>query len=133
MFKRSIVFTILCLGIIACSKQKDDKKADMYEASEVSQMMREMVEFSKECKTALEKGEKAPEIPSQFWGLKEATATRGEHKEAAFQGMSEPYLNALKGIERGDSQQYYYRKSIDACKTCHSVYCGGPMSIINQL
>ena len=128
-----IVFAIISLSIIACWQNKKSEKADMYEASELAQLMRDMVVFSEGAKAKLAAGEKIESIPAQIWGLKNAKATRDEHLETAFQDLTNPYLEALKGIERGDSQQYYYTQSIQACKSCHGVYCGGPLNKINQL
>ena len=105
----------------------------MYHPSELSQMMRDMVSWSKETKRLLSKGEIIDGVPQTFYDLADQKATRDEHMEAAFQGMVPEYLEALKGIDRKDSQQYYYDASIQACKTCHSVYCGGPLSVIDQL
>ena len=105
----------------------------MYHPSELSQMMRDMVSWSKETKRLLSKGEIIDDVPQSFYDLANQKATRDEHKEAAFQGMVPEYLETLKGIDRKDSQQYYYDASIQACKTCHSVYCGGPLSVIDQL
>lgn len=128
-----IILAILSITIVACSQNNKNEKADMYEASELAELMREMVVFSESAKAKLAAGEKIDSIPSHFWGLKEAKGTRDEHLEKAFQDLTYPYLEALKGIERGDSQQFYYTQSIQACKSCHGVYCGGPLNKINQL
>ena len=128
------LFGIVALLIIGgCSKPAKQEKAEMYEASELSATMRVMVDFSKAAKQSIANGEAIDSIPSVIWDMATAHGTRDEHLESDFQALSKPYLEALKGIERGDSQSYYYYKSIDACKSCHSVYCGGPMAIINQL
>ena len=125
---------VIVSGIFACSKQnKSSEAADMYHPSELSQMMRDMVSWSKETKRLLSKGEIIDDVPQIFYDLANQKATRDEHKEAAFQGMVPEYLDALKGIDRKDSQQDYYDASIQACVTCHSVYCGGPLSLIYQL
>ena len=125
---------LIVSGIVACSKQNQSSEAaDMYHPSELSQMMRDMVSWSKETKRLLSKGEIIDDVPQSFYDLANQKATRDEHKEAAFQGMVPEYLEALKGIDRKDSQQYYYDASIQACKTCHSIYCGGPLSVIDQL
>ena len=130
-----LITTLLIVsGIFACTKQNQSSdSAEMYEPSELSQMMRDMVTWSKETKRLLLKGEVINDVPKQFYELASQKATRDEHKDVAFQGMVPEYLEALKGIDRKDSQQYYYDASIQACKTCHAVYCGGPLSIINQL
>ena len=131
---KSTIIILIVTGIVACSKQNQSSEAaDMYHPSELSQMMRDMVSWSKETKRLLSKGEIIDDVPQSFYDLANQKATRDEHKEAAFQGMVPEYLEALKGIDRKDSQQYYYDASIQSCKTCHSVYCGGPLSVIDQL
>ena len=126
---KHMIITVLTLVIWACSNQS----ADMYEASDLSLMMREMVDWSKEAKQKLDRGERIHEVPAHFFQLARQKSTRNEHEEEAFQAMVPSYLDALKGIERKDSQEFYYNASIQACKNCHHIYCGGPMSIIEQL
>jgi hypothetical protein len=128
--KKALVIVAIVLGMVAC---KQPKKAEMYEASELAGLMREMVEYSKGVKAHIESNAVQPEIPEQFWKLGEAKATRDEQLETEFQHMVPAYLEALKGIQRGDSTKHFYVKSIQACKSCHSVYCGGPMSVIKTL
>ena len=113
--------------ILACGNSPE-----MYEASNLSEMMRDMVNFSKEAKDSLKSDYKIS-VPSQFYDLASQEATRDEHKDELFQSMSKSYINALKGIERGDSQVYYYNQSIAACKSCHNSYCGGPLVVIDKL
>ncbi len=130
-----IMFIIIASATISCGQfnKNTSEQADMYEASELSTMMREMVTWSKEAKAILAIGDTITHIPQSFYDLAIQTATRGEHEEAAFLGMLPAYTDALKGIERLDSQQYFYNASIQACETCHAVYCGGPLDVINQL
>ncbi len=128
-----IVFAFIALSIFACSQNSSSEKADMYEASERSNMMREWVVWSKEAKATLAAGDTIENAPQSFYDLAIQTATRGEHDEAAYKGMVPLYINALQGIERRDSQQYFYTASIQACKSCHGVYCGGPLDVIGQL
>ena len=128
-----IVFACIALSIFACSQKNSSEKADMYEASELSTMMRDMVVWSRSAKATLAAGDTIENVPPSFYDLATQTATRGEHDEAAFLGMVPLYTDALKGIERRDSQQYYYDASIHACKSCHGVYCGGPLDVIGQL
>jgi cytochrome c553 len=128
-----IIFTFIALSLFACNQTNSTEKADMYEASELSAMMREMVVWSKSAKATLAAGDTIQEVPQSFYDLAKQKATRGEHDEAAFQAMVPAYTDALRGIERQDSQQYYYTASIQACRSCHGVYCGGPLDVIDQL
>lgn len=127
------IILVLSIVTVACGQTNTNQKADMYEASDLSAMMREMVIFSKEAKATLAAGDTIHEVPKHFYDLATQTATRDEHLEGAFLAMVPAYIQALKGIERRDSQQYYYDASILACKSCHGVYCGGPLDVINQL
>ena len=128
-----LIALTIAITAIACGQSNSNEKADMYEASELSAMMREMVVWSKEAKATLAAGDTIESIPQSFYDLAKQTATRGEHDEAAYKGMVPLYTDALRGIERRDSQQYFYDASIQACKSCHAVYCGGPLDVIKQL
>lgn len=128
-----VIALTIAITAIACGQSNSNDKADMYEASELSAMMREMVIWSKSAKATLAAGDTITSVPQSFYDLAKQIATRGEHDEAAFKAMVPAYTNALRGIERADSQQYYYDASIQACKSCHGVYCGGPLAVIEQL
>ena len=127
------VLIFISLGVFACTQSTKSEKAEMYEYSELASLMRDMVAFSEDAKVKLLNGDSITSIPSAIWELKKAKGTRDEHLESTFQSLTNPYLNALKGIERGDSQLYYYNQSIQACKSCHSSYCGGPLVVIDKL
>ena len=126
------VYIILALSalIYACGQNND---ADMYEASEMAELMREMVDFSKETRQKLMDGDSAITVPAAFYEMKAMQATRDEQKDQEFQAMADVYLQTLKGLESGQATAEYYQASIKACQTCHSTYCGGPLEIINQL
>ena len=130
--KKFLVLSLILSLVWACGQQNAQEEAEMYDPSPLSQMMRTMEQFSEGAKLAIIRGESI-EVPQEIYGFPSLEATRGEHKEDLFQGMTGPYLNALKGIERGDSQAYYYQASIQACKNCHSYYCAGPLAAIKQL
>ena len=67
--KLSIIL-ILVLGIFACTKQNQNTEtADMYHPSELSQMMRDMVLWSKETKNLLSKGEVIDDVPKNIEDL----------------------------------------------------------------
>ncbi len=128
-----IIALFLLTLVFACNEGSNNQKADMYNASELASLMRDMVTFSDSARVSLLSGKSIESIPENLWGLKTAKGTRDEHEEDLFQSLTDPYLNALKGIERGDSQMYYYNKSIEACVGCHNNYCGGPLVVINKL
>jgi hypothetical protein len=123
-----IITALLAITIFSCSQN-----AEMYDPSELSVVMRDMEDFSKDARKKLLNGEKIDSIPSQIWDIRHKVSSKGQHEEETYQSLTYPYLAALQGIERGDSQMYFYNASIDACRTCHNSYCGGPLVVINQL
>lgn len=129
--KKLIIIVFAIVFILACSNT-DQHKADMYEASPLAAMMRKMVDFSEKAKINLAQNQKI-KVPKELYSMPYLQATRNESEESVFQEMAKDYIAALEGIEREDSQAYYYSASIKACKNCHSVYCGGPMAVINTL
>ncbi|MBR9861107.1 hypothetical protein GYB22_10255 [bacterium] len=140
--KKAFVFIVIfsaisimysCSSRDAAKSNSEETEPEMYEASEMSLLMRDMVEFSKAAKSALEQGKEIGSVPAHFYDLKKKKATRDEQEDEAFQAMADQYLKSLKGIDRGDSSAYYYNLSISNCKTCHSSYCGGPMAVISKL
>ncbi len=130
---KKYLVTLLLLGfVLACGQQNSKGEAEMYDPSPLSQMMRTMQIFSEKAKLSIIRGDSLS-VPQEIYGFPSLEATRGESEEDLFQAMTAPYLDALKGIERGDSQRYYYSASIKACKNCHSYYCAGPLAAIQQL
>ena len=75
-----LIVSILALTVFACSQNNN---ADMYEASELSSMMREMVVWSKASKAILAKGDTIESVPQSFYDLAKQHATRDEHEETA--------------------------------------------------
>ena len=130
--KTIILYSLIMVAVWACAQGNSNENAEMYEPSPLSLKMRDMERFSEEAKYNL-LHKTAIEVPKGLYDFPHQTATRDEHKEAKFQSLAVPYLNALRGIERGDSQLYYYQASIKACKSCHSQYCAGPLAAIKQL
>lgn len=126
-----ILFVAIGLGVFGCS-QSTKNKPEMYEASELAELMREMVKWSKSAKIKLANSEKI-EVPDEFFALPQKKGTRNEHLEETFQSHATVYVQQLKQIQQSDSQAYYYNKSIDACRSCHQSYCGGPLVVIDQL
>ena len=121
----------LLLFFLACNQQSND--AEMYEASELSLAMRHMVKFSEQSRQILRDSGHIDSIPQEFFDLASLQATRNEQNDDAFKTMAKVYAAQLKGIQRGDSQAYFYDQSIKACKSCHSTYCSGPLAIISKL
>jgi hypothetical protein len=128
-----LVFLCFCLFGCAWFQSDTEQEPELHDPSEMSLLMRKMVEYSKQAKQNLANGKALDSIPSRFYDLLTLKASRNEQKEVPFQNMAIYYLAQLRGLERADSQEYFYRESINACKSCHSTYCNGPMLIIEKL
>jgi excinuclease UvrABC ATPase subunit len=126
-----LFFGILLL-IFACQSNKNSEEPDLYEASPMAAMMRDMVEWSKDAKSKLSDSISI-KVPDAFFELKNQAGTRDEHQDKNFQALAEMYVSHLKKINEGENQVYYYNQSIQACKSCHNNFCGGPLVVIEQL
>jgi hypothetical protein len=128
--KKLVILITLSAFIFGCAQQSD---SEMYEASEMASLMRDFVEFSKDAKKRIAAGDQL-EVPQAFYSLKSKQATRNEQDDQEFQQMADLFLVQLKALDGADSTAAQaYHSTIDACVTCHSTYCGGPLEIINKL
>lgn len=121
------------IAIFSCNNpQKNANAPDMYEVSPMSELMREMVIWSKDAKQKLQ--DSLPiVVPEKFFELAKKEGTRDEHLDQNFQDLAKVYLAQLQKIKGGKNQAYFYNESINACKSCHNNFCGGPLVVIDQL
>ena len=123
-----VLLFALMLSLLACT----NKGPDMYEASPLAQLMRDMVEFNKSARLDALEG-RTIDIPDAFYSIREKQATRDEQKDDAFQSMAALFLARMKDVDGNAEPAEAYHRMINACIHCHNTYCGGPLEIINQL
>ena len=116
---------------------QESKEPDMYEASELAALMRNMYDRNLELGKQINEGNLPESFPEDFYTIHTAEATPGMvHDTAFFKTMSEQYLLNMNKITEAENQReakIAYNDMIMTCAGCHQVYCQGPLPTIRKM
>ena len=103
--------------------------------SELAILMRKMMLRSESLKEMVKKGTLPKEFPEEFIKIHTAQPTDSETKKASFDGFATNYLSNMKILFASPIEERIknYNAVINACVTCHSEHCPGPLKVINKL
>ncbi len=109
--------------------------ANMYKASELAQLMRNMYDSNMEMKKQIMEGKLPESFPEDFAKIHSAVATDPTVKTDAFHGMADYFVENMKAIEEADSTQIIssFNNMVNTCVSCHQMYCKGPIPKIKKL
>ena len=135
-----IVYSLLALLLFASCKTEVKKvevkeKLIMYQASEMTELMRGIYEYTKLSKQKIENNQDLFRYPEEFKKISTAKLTDPSERDAEFDSLAVIFLENQKGAYafKGDLVKYSYNKSINACITCHKTRCTGPLPKIRKL
>ena len=131
---------IVFLGLLSC-KNNDEKpkvaNADlqMYEASEMTVLMRRMYEVNKVVKNQIINKDSLLPFPNEFKNIHTAVLTDPSERDDEFNILAKTFIDLQKETlsNNSDSIIYNYNKSIKTCITCHETRCTGPIPKIRKL
>ncbi len=119
------------------SSEKKDKPLEFYKASELAMLMRQMEAQSNIWKNELEIDTFNFSNNITFENIKTAKETKGMIQDkAVYLEYADNYLQTiaeLKAAKTLKNKKSIYNSSIDACISCHKVYCQGPIELIKKL
>lgn len=119
------------------AKSEEPKELEMYEASELALLMRQMYEDNLALKTRIENGEIPESFPEDFYNIHTAIASKGMVSDTnTFNAIAQQYLVNMKKItEATDAKQakVAYNEMVLTCATCHQIYCQGPLPKIRKM
>jgi len=144
---KNIILTLFAVILVvgACNQntaetvEKEEvapaKKSNIYEASELAQLMRDLHAKSVDWKTEIESGSEITPIPEWAKNIKTAEATDPNDLNDTFYAMATAYLASLQDFENADkaSMKQYFNNTISNCVNCHQVFCQGPIPKIKKL
>jgi len=140
MKKLSITFILLLLVIIACkntSSPNEEKEAlKMYQYKPLALLMLDMHDENAMWKEAILADSFDIEYPDKFNGIYTLEATDSTVRTEEFEKLADTYLqsvNDLVNTKKNKKQIKRFNASIDACISCHAVYCQGPIDKISKL
>ncbi|PID69737.1 MAG: hypothetical protein CR989_00050 [Flavobacteriales bacterium] len=107
----------------------------MYEPSEMALLMRQMYEYNKLVKQQIIAGDSLADYPEDFKKIHTAVLTNPEEKDAEYDSLANVFLTFQNKAfnTKKDSVVYYFNKSVNACVTCHTTRCTGPIPKIKRL
>lgn len=147
IFKKNIFFTLLAVLLVAmaCNQNTAEtvepeavapaKKSNIYQPSELAQLMRDLHAASADWKTEIETGGEITPIPEWAKNIKSAEATDPNDLNDTFFAMATAYLASLNDFENADKESVkkYFNNTITNCVNCHQVFCQGPIPKIKKL
>jgi len=144
MFKK--LFITGCLAgasfFIGCQNLTPQKEAatteepEMYEASELAVLMRDMYEGNLELKEQIIAGELPGSFPEEFYKIHTAEATEPEKINNTYKALADEYLKNMERIAKAQNTQeakIAYNDMVMTCASCHQIYCQGPLPKIRRM
>ncbi|MCK5638257.1 MAG: hypothetical protein KAH67_06060 [Flavobacteriaceae bacterium] len=138
--QKSLWIFFIFLGLLSC-KNTDEKpkvaNADlqMYEASEMTILMRQMYEVNKVVKNQIINKDSLLDFPDEFKKIHTAVLTDPSERDDEFDILATSFIDLQKETLsiNSDSIIYNYNKSINTCIKCHETRCTGPIPKIKKL
>ena len=113
------------------------KTYDVYQASEMSTLMKGMYAYNMQLKTDIEAGnELSGEFPEEFLKIHSAELSETKLRNETFQYFSVKFIDVQRQVFKQDSMlsvKERYNSSINMCLSCHKTECTGPMPKIKKL
>ncbi len=143
MLKKLIIMGCLAGAsfFIACNNQQKQtentaEEPDMYEASELAILMRNMYKGNLEIRKQIMAGELPDDFPQEFYKIHTAKATKPEDINETYKALADQYLQNMERIARAGNQQeakIAYNDMVMTCASCHQIYCQGPLPKIRKM
>lgn len=118
------------------SSSSSAKEMEMYQASELAQLMRKMYEDNLALRDTILQGEVPQSFPRDFERIHTAAATDDENQEATFKALAQEYLRHYDSLQEASNPaaaRISYNGMIQTCASCHQQYCRGPLAKINRM
>lgn len=149
--KYTVLSVLLCLvlSLANCSdnagKQTEAAKADSIASctkpvnpngdSELAVLMREMMSSASNLREMVKQGKLPEKFPEEFLKIHTAKPTDSDTKKASFEGFADNYISNLHALYASPQEDLgkNYNAVINACASCHSQHCPGPLKAINKL
>ena len=142
MVKHVFIYLILFV-FIGCKSEKkeqskDDSKIvyDMYEPSEMANLMNDMYDYNLKIKKQILNGEVPQDFPLEFLKIHTAELSDFKYRNETFQAFSTVFIDAEKEVFNIDgslSLEQRFNNAVGVCISCHQTECTGPIPKIKKL
>lgn len=138
------IFTFIILLIfIGCQSAKEEQPSkdskvvyDMYEPSEMANLMNAMYDYNLTIKKKILKGEVPQDFPLEFMKIHTAELSDFKYRNETFEAFSTIFINAEKEVFNQDATQSIekrFNNAVGVCISCHQTECTGPIPRIQKL
>ena len=132
-----IAMSLAFVLMVSCQQNNSSSdKPEMFETSELAQLMKDMADHKEEVKKAILEDRFSTEmVVRHFEKLDSAEATKPNTKGEVFHGFSASYKQyMIDFIAAPDSlRKTAYNNSVQACVNCHQQFCQLPIERIEKL
>jgi len=138
------IFTfIILLVFIGCHSAKEEQPKeeskfvyDMYEPSEMANLMNAMYDYNLTIKKKILKGEVPQDFPLEFMKIHSAELSDFKYRNETFEAFSTLFINGEKEVFNQDATQSIeqrFNNAVGVCISCHQTECTGPIPRIKKL
>jgi cytochrome c556 len=103
--------------------------------SELALLMRDMMSSASNLREMIKQGNVPKEFPEAFLKIHTAKPTDSDTKKASFDNFANNYISNLQALYTSPKEDLTknYNAVVNACASCHSEHCPGPLKAINKL
>ncbi len=119
-----------------CSSESNSKnlKFEMYEMSEMANLMEQMYVDNQRLKQRIQKGDTIGVFPNHFLQIHNAVMTDKTENDAFFKEQAAQFIKAQELIYKDPKNaKQHFNDGVNACINCHEVKCSGPIPRIKKL
>ena len=134
-----LLLITIFLSCNSTEKEAVEKEAvvyDMYQPSEMSNLMKEMYEFNLKTKQDIIDGNIPDEFPEFFLKIYTAELSEFKSRNETFQAFSKLFIQKQKEIFDTSltiDVKERFNNAINLCISCHTTECTGPIPKIKKL
>ena len=144
---RYLIVAVLFMLVISCDTSvqeptktdtvsKEKFVPDLYEASEMTVLMRSMYDINEEFKKEILAGKTPESFPKDFLKIFTAKLSNDKPYNETFMAFSKVYIDNERAIFDTSSKipiKQRYNNAITTCISCHTTECVGPIPRIEKL
>jgi cytochrome c553 len=138
------IFTfIILLVFIGCHSAKEEQSNedskfvyDMYEPSEMANLMNAMYDYNLTIKKKILNGEVPQDFPLEFMKIHSADLSDFKYRNETFEAFSTLFINAEKEVFNQDATQSIeerFNNAVGICISCHQTEFTGPIPRIKKI
>jgi len=136
-------FLLITFIFLSCKKEvvpvekkctSNPKKLEMYQMSEMANLMEQMYAYNSQLKQHIVKGDTIGKFQDFFLKINSATMTDASDNDIFFKTNAKLFIEKQKKIYiDSENLKHNFNEVVDMCLKCHEQKCGGPIPRIKKL